>query len=77
VIFVAHAGLDRLVSLSDVWRSLPIEQVVQARWWRVPAPDVPRSAGYEAQVRWLYDWWQRIDGWIADNSRATDPAPLA
>jgi hypothetical protein len=77
VIFVAHAGLDRLVSVSDVWRSLPIEQVVQARWWRVPAPDVPRSAGYEAQVRWLYDWWQRIDGWIADNSRATDPAPLA
>jgi 1-acyl-sn-glycerol-3-phosphate acyltransferase len=77
VIFVAHAGLDRLVSVSDVWRSLPIEQVVQASWWRVPAPDVPRTAGYEAQVRWLYDWWQRIDGWIADNSRATDPAPLA
>ena len=77
VIFVAHAGLDQLVSVSDVWRSLPIEQVVQARWWRVPAPDVPRSASYEAQVRWLYDWWQCIDGWIADNSRATDPAPLA
>jgi hypothetical protein len=38
---------------------------------------VPRSAGYEAQVRWLYDWWQRIDGWISDNSHATDPAPLA
>jgi 1-acyl-sn-glycerol-3-phosphate acyltransferase len=77
VIFVAHAGLDRLVSASDVWRSLPIDHVVQARWWRVPAPDVPRSAGYEAQVRWLYDWWQRIDGWISDNSHATDPAPLA
>ena len=77
VIFVAHAGLDRLVSVSDVWRSLPIEQVVHASWWRVPAPDVPRSAGYEAQVRWLYDWWQRIDGWITDNSHATDPAPLA
>lgn len=77
VIFVAHAGLDRLVSVSDVWRSLPIDHVVQARWWRVPAPEVPRSAGYEAQVRWLYDWWQRIDGWISDNGHATDPAPLA
>jgi 1-acyl-sn-glycerol-3-phosphate acyltransferase len=77
VIFVAHAGLDRLVSVSDIWRSLPIDHVVQARWWRVTAPDVPRSAEYEAQVRWLYDWWQRIDGWISDNSHATDPAPLA
>ena len=77
VIFVAHAGLDRLASVSDVWRSLPIDHVVQARWWRVPAPDVPRSAGYEAQVRWLYDWWQRIDGWISDNRHATDRAPLA
>jgi len=75
VIFVAHAGLDRLVSVSDVWRSLPIEQVVCARWWRVPATSVPRSAGYEAQVRWLYDWWQRIDGWITDNTPAADPAP--
>ena len=64
VIFVAHAGLDKLVSISDIWRSLPIRQVVRAQWWRVPAAEVPRSAGQEEQVRWLYDWWQRIDDWI-------------
>ena len=37
VIFVAHAGLDRLVSVADIWRSLPMDQVVHAKWWRVPA----------------------------------------
>jgi 1-acyl-sn-glycerol-3-phosphate acyltransferase len=67
VIFVAHVGLDRLVSVGDVWRSLPMDQIVHATWWRVPADQVPRSADHEAQVRWLYDWWQRIDAWITQH----------
>lgn len=67
VIFVAHAGLDRIVTVGDVWRNLRIDQTIRAKWWRVPAPEVPRSAGHEAQVRWLYDWWQRIDLWISQN----------
>jgi 1-acyl-sn-glycerol-3-phosphate acyltransferase len=65
VIFVAHAGLDKLVSVRDVWRSLSDQQTVRARWWRVPAEQVPRGASREAQVGWLYDWWERIDAWIA------------
>ena len=67
VIFVAHAGLDRLVSVRDVWQSLswPTSRYT-ARWWRVPADEVPRAAGHQAQVDWLYDWWQRIDAWISD-----------
>ncbi len=67
VIFVAHAGLDRLVSVTDVWRSLPMDQVIRVRWWRVPVDEVPRRADHDAQVRWLYDWWERIDAWISDN----------
>ena len=67
VIFVAHAGLDRLVSVADIWRSLPMDQVVHAKWWRVPVGEVPRDADYESQVQWLYDWWQRIDAWITEN----------
>jgi 1-acyl-sn-glycerol-3-phosphate acyltransferase len=67
VIFVAHAGLDRLVSVGDVWRSLPMDQVVHATWWRVPAAEVPGPGDREAQVTWLYDWWQRIDTWISHN----------
>jgi 1-acyl-sn-glycerol-3-phosphate acyltransferase len=67
VIFVAHAGLDRLVSVGDIWRSLPMDQVIRAKWWRVPVGEVPRTADHEAQVRWLYDWWERIDTWISAN----------
>jgi 1-acyl-sn-glycerol-3-phosphate acyltransferase len=67
VIFVAHAGLDRLVSVGDVWRKLPIGQVVHAQWWRVPCAEVPRDASHEEQVQWLYAWWERIDAWISAN----------
>jgi hypothetical protein len=70
VIFVAHAGLDTLVSVADVWRSLPIEHTVHAKWWRVPAAEVPRALDVDSQIRWLYDWWQRIDDWIASSPAA-------
>jgi 1-acyl-sn-glycerol-3-phosphate acyltransferase len=73
VIFVAHAGLDRLVSVADVWRSLPMDQVVRARWWRVPQDEVPREAAHEAQVQWLYGWWERIDSWISETGRVSSP----
>jgi 1-acyl-sn-glycerol-3-phosphate acyltransferase len=76
VIFVAHAGLDRLVTIADVWRSLPMDQVVHAKWWRVPVGEVPREADYESQVQWLYDWWQRIDAWITANRPDTAAAPV-
>ena len=76
VIFVAHAGLDQLVSVADVWRSLPMDQVVYAKWWRVPVGDVPRGADYESQVQWLYDWWQRIDTWITENRPSGAQAPV-
>src|SRR5215470_2068417 len=64
VIFVAHAGLDRIVSVGDIWRNMQVDQIVRAKWWRVPAAEVPRSPDRPAQERWLYDWWQRIDAWI-------------
>jgi 1-acyl-sn-glycerol-3-phosphate acyltransferase len=65
VIFVAHTGLEHVITLGDVWRALPMEQVLKARWWRVPAAEVPEDR--EAQVDWLYAWWARIDDWIRDN----------
>jgi 1-acyl-sn-glycerol-3-phosphate acyltransferase len=67
VIFVAHAGLDRLVSVGDVWRNLPVNRTIRAKWWRVPADQVPRDADHDAQLLWLYDWWKRIDAWISAN----------
>jgi 1-acyl-sn-glycerol-3-phosphate acyltransferase len=78
VIFVAHAGLDTILSVGDVWRSFPIDQVVRARWWRVPFDQVPRTADHEARVQWLYDWWERIDTWITAKrpDGAAVPSPV-
>jgi len=67
VIFVAHAGLDDLVTVGDVWRNLPMERLIKAKWWRVPVDEVPRELDRDAQVSWLYDWWEQIDAWIAEN----------
>ncbi len=73
VVFVAHTGLDRLVSVRDVWRSLRADMEIRAHWWRVPAASVPRSASRDDQVSWLYDWWQRVDAWITAENSATSP----
>jgi 1-acyl-sn-glycerol-3-phosphate acyltransferase len=72
VIFVAHTGLDDLITVGDVWRALPMEQVLKARWWRVPAAQVPRDR--DEVVRWLFDWWERIDAWIEENRPVREPA---
>jgi len=78
VVFVAHTGLDRLVSVRDVWRSLLTDMEVRARWWRVPAGCVPRSVSRDAQVTWLYDWWARIDAWItAENPLPSGPSEVS
>jgi 1-acyl-sn-glycerol-3-phosphate acyltransferase len=68
VIFVAHTGLDKLVSVRDVWQSLRTDVTVHARWWRVPAAELPRGADHETQVDWLFDWWERLDRWITEES---------
>jgi 1-acyl-sn-glycerol-3-phosphate acyltransferase len=65
VIFVAHTGLEDVITVGDVWRALPMEKVLRARWWRVPAAEVPHD--HDAQVAWLYDWWARIDAWISEH----------
>jgi hypothetical protein len=67
VVWVAHAGLDHLFTVADVWRGLPLDTLVRMRWWRVPADEVP--VGFEAQAAWLYHWWERIDAWV-DAARA-------
>jgi 1-acyl-sn-glycerol-3-phosphate acyltransferase len=73
VIFVAHTGLDRLVSVRDIWRSLSADVVVRARWWRVPSAEVPRGAGRDAQTAWLYDWWERMHAWITAENQQDAP----
>ena len=71
VIFVAHTGLDRMVTIADVWRELPMDKQLIMRFWSVPPEEVP--TGEEERVAWLYDWWARIDSWIEENRPAARP----
>jgi len=71
VIFVAHTGLDRMITVADVWRELPMDKRLIMRFWSVPPEDIPR--GDQARTAWLYDWWSRIDAWIEENRPASRP----
>jgi hypothetical protein len=74
---VAHAGLDNIVTVGDVWGKFPIDQVIRARWWRVASEQVPRAAEREVQVEWLYAWWEQIDAWITENRPGDVARPAA
>jgi 1-acyl-sn-glycerol-3-phosphate acyltransferase len=65
VVWVAHTGTDHLLSVSDVWAALPMDIEILMRWWLVPSGGVPSDP--EEQIAWLYEWWKRIDDWIAVN----------
>ncbi|GID25500.1 1-acyl-sn-glycerol-3-phosphate acyltransferase [Paractinoplanes brasiliensis] len=65
VIFVAHTGLDRMITVADIWRELPMDKRLVMKFWSVPPEEVP--TGEEERVAWLYDWWERIDAWIEEN----------
>ena len=65
VIFVAHTGLDRMLTVADVWRELPMDKRIVMRFWSVPPEEVP--TGRQERIDWLFDWWARIDAWIAAN----------
>jgi 1-acyl-sn-glycerol-3-phosphate acyltransferase len=71
VIFVAHTGVDDLMSVGDVWRAIPMRQPLRVRWWRVPYEEIPA----EDRERWLYDWWSTIDAWIGENRPAAPERP--
>jgi 1-acyl-sn-glycerol-3-phosphate acyltransferase len=75
VVFVAHTGLEHLSSPQAIWRQVPFGDAIRARWWLVPAADIPRER--EEQTAWLYEWWTRLDGWIAAHRPAAEVGAAA
>ncbi|XTZ14282.1 1-acyl-sn-glycerol-3-phosphate acyltransferase [Micromonospora echinospora] len=69
VIFVAHTGLDKMLTVADVWRELPMDKRIVMRFWSVPPEEVP--TGRQERIDWLFDWWARIDHWIEANRDGT------
>ncbi|HEY8202106.1 MAG TPA: 1-acyl-sn-glycerol-3-phosphate acyltransferase [Actinomycetota bacterium] len=62
VVFVAHTVLEDIGSFRDLRHRGPLDRPVLARYWRIPAAEVPRDE--EVLIPWLYEWWARIDAWI-------------
>jgi len=69
VVLVAHTGMDHLLTVGDVWRELPMDKRLLMQWWQVPRAEIPPDP--DAQIDWLFGWWERIDRWI-DDHRAED-----
>jgi hypothetical protein len=65
VAFVAHSVLEELGTFKELWRRIPLDDPIDARYWRIPPSEVPRSE--EEIIEWLYEWWERIDRWIDDH----------
>ncbi|HYP73446.1 MAG TPA: 1-acyl-sn-glycerol-3-phosphate acyltransferase, partial [Microbacterium sp.] len=64
VVFIAHTGLEKLASVGDVWRELPMDKHITMRAVRVPRRLIPD--GRAEQAEWLFDWFEGIDAWIDD-----------
>jgi 1-acyl-sn-glycerol-3-phosphate acyltransferase len=72
LLVVGHTGLEELNSVGDIWRGLPMDQVISVRTWRIARSDIPDG---DAREQWLYDQWQEMDVWIAETRGApAEPA---
>lgn len=65
VFFVAHTGLDRIRTVTDVWRELPTDKTIIMRFWNVPRSEIP--ADHVERNDWLMREWERIDEWIEEH----------
>jgi 1-acyl-sn-glycerol-3-phosphate acyltransferase len=72
VVFSAHTGLGLAAFPRELWRHTPIGRRLDVRMWLAPAAERPRDP--DEQVRWLFDWWKRIDEWIATQGQEDTPA---
>jgi 1-acyl-sn-glycerol-3-phosphate acyltransferase len=66
VLVVAHVGLDDLLTLRDIWDSVPIDRTVRATLWA--GFDGERPSSRAEMVEWLYSQWESVDEWIEQNS---------
>jgi 1-acyl-sn-glycerol-3-phosphate acyltransferase len=62
IIFAAHTGLGQAAFPRELWRNPPIGKTFTSRMWLAPVADRPTDP--DEQVKWLYDWWKRLDEWV-------------
>jgi 1-acyl-sn-glycerol-3-phosphate acyltransferase len=61
IVMLAHAGIDKLETVGDIWRELPVDKTITLKSWTAgPAPA-------EGADEWLFAWWERVDAWVGAN----------
>jgi 1-acyl-sn-glycerol-3-phosphate acyltransferase len=70
VLFMGHVGLQGAARYMSIAGGDLVGRELRIRFWRAPASEIPATR--EERVTWLYDWWERMDHWIA-NPDAGDP----
>lgn len=62
VVVMAHAGLDGLRLISDIWGGELVGRTIRVRFTRTPRAAIPRDR--RGQVGWLDDAWADADAWV-------------
>jgi 1-acyl-sn-glycerol-3-phosphate acyltransferase len=62
VVIAAHCGLDRIVSVRQLWRAIPFQTAMTVRFWPAQAP--PATQDEDAVAAWLTSEWAIVDQWI-------------
>ncbi|HVM97968.1 MAG TPA: hypothetical protein VMT89_16355, partial [Candidatus Acidoferrales bacterium] len=75
VVFCVHTGFEGAGTFNDLMRGTLVNAVIRVGFWRVPSAAIPRQ--HDAQVRWLFEQWQRVDEWIVAKRRAPQSYPSA
>ena len=70
VVFIAHAGLDDLTSLRELWRKIPLDRSVEVGYWSVPRDQIPTDPG--ETTTWLFEEWAKVNAWIAEQSATVE-----
>ncbi|MGH9195189.1 MAG: hypothetical protein ACRD1T_05575, partial [Acidimicrobiia bacterium] len=66
IVFVAHSVFEDIGTFRELWWRVPFEKPIRAKYWRIPPSEVPRDK--DQLIDWLYQWWERIDGWVAEKA---------
>jgi len=72
VIFIAHAGLERMSYFRDFLRGDLIGARLKVEMWSYRAEEVPSDR--EGRISWLYENWKRVDRMVRDHARENEPS---
>ena len=63
VVVIAHTGLDRFASFTELAKAVPLRIPLRVTAWRVPFDRIP--VGDADRIAWLDQQWVLLDNWVS------------